>query len=141
MTKKVLLTLLCGAIGLLPNSNLIAADSPDLENFAKGMKRIGKFNKEQKADLEAKSADKIAKDTAEVAKIYTDMVGFWKARKVEDATKWSEESAAAATAASAAAKAGDWDKVKASVGAVTKNCKGCHDAHREKLDDGSYKIK
>ena len=141
MTKKALLTLLCGATALLLNSNLIAADSPELENFAKGMKRVGKFAKEQKADQEAKNADKVAKDTAEVAKIYGDMVGFWKGRKVDDAAKWSEESSAAAKAASAAAKAGDWDKVKASIGAIQKNCKGCHEAHREKLDDGSYKIK
>ena len=140
MTKKALLSLLCGATALLLNSNVIAADSPDLENFSKGMKRVGKFNKEQKADQEAKNADKIAKDTAEVAKIYSEMVGFWKGRKVDDAAKWSEEAAAAATAASAAAKAGDWDKVKASIGAVSKNCKGCHDAHREK-DGDVYKIK
>jgi cytochrome c556 len=53
----------------------------------------------------------------------------------------SEDSATAATATAAAAKAGEWDKVKTHWGAVGKSCKDCHEKHREKLEDGSYKIK
>ena len=77
-----------------------------------------------------------------MARAYKQMAGFWKTRKAaEDAVKWSDDSAAAATATVAAVRAGDWEKVKSSWDGVGKNCKACHDKHREKLDDGSYKIK
>ena len=55
-----------------------------------------------------------------MAEIYTQMAGFWKARKTDDAVKWSEDSAVAATATAAAAQAGDWDKVKSSWSGVGK---------------------
>ena len=72
---------------------------------------------------------------------YKAMATLFKARKADDAVKIADDSAAAATATAAAAKAGDWDKVKSSWGTVNGGCKGCHDKHREKLEDGSYKIK
>ena len=118
-----------------------AADAMDEKQFQKMMKEVGKVAKDSKNNQQAKNAAVVEKDSARVAEIYKQMAGFWKARKVDDAAKLSEGSSAAAGATAAAAKAGDWEKVKTSWGVVGKNCKECHDAHREKLDDGSYKIK
>jgi len=39
------------------------------------------------------------------------------------------------------AAAGDVAVVKAQLGKLQGTCKGCHQAHREKLDSGKYKIK
>ena len=36
------------------------------------------------------------KDAEKAAALFKDMAGFWKEKKVEDATKWSKESAEAA---------------------------------------------
>ncbi len=118
-----------------------AADAVDEKQFQKLMKQVGKVSKDYKANFEAKNGAVLEKDAAAAAAAYTQMAGFWKARKADDAVKWSEDSATAATAMAAAVKAGNWDSVKTHWNAVSKNCKGCHDAHREKLPDGGYKIK
>ena len=118
-----------------------AADALDEKQFQKLMKEVGNVAKDFRNNSQAKNAAVIEKDAARTAEIYKQMAGFWKARKVDDAAKWSEQSSAAAGATAAAAKAGDWDKVKSSWSTVGRNCKECHDTHREKLPDGGYRIK
>ena len=129
------------AVMALSLSSVRAADAMDEKAFAKLMKEVGKTAKGMKDNAAAKNAEAVQKDAARVAEIYTQMAGFWKSRKTDDAVKWSEDSATAATATAAAAKAGDWELVKSSWGGVGKNCKACHEKHQDKQDDGSYKIK
>jgi cytochrome c556 len=138
MNTKLLLALTLSAISL---TTVRAADALDEKVFQKHMKAVGKTTKAFKANFESKNAAAIEKDGATTAEAYKAMAAFFKARKNDDAVKWSDDSAAGATGAATAAKAGDWDKVKSEWGAVGKNCKACHDKYREKLDDGSYKIK
>lgn len=118
-----------------------AADAVDEKQFHKLMKQVGKVSKDYKANFEAKNGAVLEKDAAAAAAAYALMAGFWKSRKADDAVKWSEDSATAATAMATAVKAGNWESVKTHWNAVSKNCKGCHDAHREKLPEGGYKIK
>jgi len=117
-----------------------AADVMDEQQFKKLMKEVGRVAKGFKDNAQAKNAAAVEKDSARVAEIYTQMAGFWKARNADDAVKWSTASAASAKATAAAAQAGDWDKVKTHWGAVGKNCKDCHEAHREKVGN-NYHIK
>jgi hypothetical protein len=37
--------------------------------------------------------------------------------------------------------AGNWDAVKSSAAALNQTCQSCHAAHRERQDDGTYRIK
>ena len=138
MNTKLFLTL---ALSVVSFTTVRAAEALDEKAFQKNMKAVGKTSKAFKANFEAKNAAAIEKDGAATAEAYQAMAAFFKARKNDDAVKWSEDSAAGAAGAAAAAKAGDWDKVKSQWGAAGKNCKACHDKYREKLDDGSYKIK
>ena len=137
--NKNLLTFL--ALFAFSCAALRAADAMDEKQFQKQMKQVGKVSKDFKGNFESKNAAAIEKDATAAAEAYKAMTAFWKARKTDDAAKWSDQSSAAASATAAAAKAGDWDKVKASWGAVNRNCRECHDAHRQKLPDGGYKIK
>jgi cytochrome c556 len=138
MKTKLLPALILSAISL---PAVHAADALDEKAFQKHMKLVGKTTKAFKANFESKNAAAIEKDGAATADAYKAMAAFFKARKNDDAVKWSDDSAAGASGAAVAAKAGNWDKVKSEWGAVGKNCKSCHDKYREKLDDGSYKIK
>ena len=36
---------------------------------------------------------------------------------------------------------GNWDAVKSSAAALNETCQSCHTAHRERQDDGTYRIK
>ena len=138
MNKKLLFALALLAFSFV---TVRAADASDEKQFQKLMKQVGKVSKEFKGNFESKNAAVLEKDGTVAAEAYKQMAAFFKTRKADDAVKWSEESAAAAAAMGTAAKAGNWDSVKAHWSAVSKNCKGCHDTHREKLPDGGYKIK
>ena len=138
MNTKLFLALALSVVSL---TTVRAAEAVDEKAFQKHMKAVGKLTKGFKANFEAKNAAAVEKDSAAVAESYKAMAGFFKARKNDDAVKWSDDSAAGAAGAAAAAKAGDWDQVKSQWGAVGKNCKACHEKYREKLEDGSYKIK
>ena len=138
MKAKILLVLISMAFPVVSQ----AADAVmDEKQFQKLMKEVGGVTKKFKDNAQAKNAAAVEKDAVRTAEIYTQMAAFWKTRNIDDAAKMSEASASAATATAAAAKAGDWDKVKNHWGVVGKTCKDCHEKHREKLDDGSYKIK
>ena len=137
MKTKLLCALALLAFGF---NSVHAADALDEQQFKKLMKEVGRVAKGFKDNAQAKKADVLEKDSARLAEIYTQMAGFWKERNADDAAKWSTASATAAKATAAAAKAGDWDKVKTHWSAVNKNCKECHEAHREKVGNG-YKIK
>ena len=138
--KPSLLLLLAATVVLVARPAL-AAPPLDEKSFQKLMKEAGDIAKRLKGNQEEKNAAQMAQDATRLADIYQETAPFWKARKVEDAAKWSAESETSARAAAAAAKAGDWVKVKTDFGATMKHCKDCHEAHREKLDDGSYRIK
>jgi cytochrome c556 len=120
---------------------LVRADTLNDESFQKLMKEVGTATKRFKNEMVAKDATGLTKDATRIADIYKQMAPFWTARKAEDAAKWSQESSAAAMALAADAKKGDWAAVKTGTQGVFKNCKSCHDTYREKLPDGSYKIK
>ena len=127
---------------LVVASNIaIGAETLDEKQFQKLMKEVGDANKRFKAGIESQNDAQVGKDAARISEIYKQMGKFWHEKKSDKAVKWSEDSASAAAQVAVAAKAKDWDKVKLQLQGVTKNCKLCHDAHREKLDDGTYRMK
>jgi cytochrome c556 len=134
---------LCSTAALLAALpvSLNAQDDDLAKDLQKQMKGVGKVMKGLKAEVDAKNSDKTAADGAKLAEFFGKSATYWEKNKVEDATKWTKQAVEAAKDFSAAAKAGDWDKVKAAQGAMGKTCQSCHKAHREKLDDGGYKIK
>ena len=140
MTKKIQIIVLITCAVFLGRT-VRAADALDEKAFQKLMKEVGDTSKRFKKNQDEKNGAQMTKDAARLAEIYQQSTGFWKNRKVNDAEKWSAESSETAKAAAGAAKAEDWDKVKTHVQSLMKNCKSCHDAHREKLDDGSSRIK
>lgn len=134
-------TLLTTAIVIAASSFYLHAEPLNDEGFQKLMKEVGSATKRFKNQIQNKDSAGLSKDATRVAEIYKQMAPFWVARKADDAAKWSEESAASATLLAAAARNSEWDKVKTGSQGVMKNCKACHDAHREKLPDGSSRIK
>ena len=66
---------------------------------------------------------------------------FWTAFKTKDAIDFSKAAQSASQATAAAAKDGNGQKAQAAYASIGKNCKGCHDSHRELMPDKSFKIK
>lgn len=82
------------------------------------------------------------KDTiAGMKKAYTDVEAFFKGRNTEDAIKWAGDSLKIVTDMEAGLAAGKLEVVKAGTTSVRAICAQCHGAHRERQDDGTFRIK
>jgi cytochrome c556 len=110
----------------------------DHEAFEASMKRAGKTMGPLKKALDTDAFTDAAPGAAALVEIYDVTEKFWKANGAADAIAMSATGKAAAASLVAAVKASD---AKAAFGKLAGTCKGCHDAHREKLPDGKYKIK
>ncbi|MFN7921772.1 MAG: hypothetical protein U0Q16_16850 [Bryobacteraceae bacterium] len=130
---KVFRIVLAGAVLAAFSLALPSEDAP--EAHVKTMKdlgaQMGKLRKN--IDVEA-NASAMAETMKDVGK-------FWKERHSEVAMKTCKESRDGALAVAKAAKAGDQAGVSAGMKMIGSGCKGCHDAHREKVSDNVYKIK
>ncbi len=136
---KILFSTIACAVAI--SSLTLRADPIDEKQFQKLMKETGDIAKRMKPGIDGKDSAQVSKDGARLEEINKQMVAFWQLKKVEKAVKFSEESAASAKLVASSAREQDWEKVKASLQGVMKNCKACHETYREKLDDGSYRIK
>ena len=82
------------------------------------------------------------KDTiAGMKKAYTDVEAFFKGRNTADAIKWAGDSLKIVTDMEAGLAAGKLEVVKAGTTNVRAICAQCHGAHRERQDDGTFRIK
>jgi cytochrome c556 len=105
------------------------------EAHVKVMKDLGKqFGSIRKGVDVEQNATAMAESMKEVG-------AFWKDRGSELAMKSCKESRDGALAVAKAAKEGDEAGQKAGMKMIGGGCKGCHDAHREKVGENAYKIK
>ncbi len=92
-------------------------------------------------NLEAKTNDAAVTDAKKLEDLFGNSVEYWTKKGVSDASGWAKDAQTAAAKVATAAAAGDTDAGTAAMKGVTGSCKGCHEAHREKAADGSFKIK
>jgi cytochrome c556 len=57
------------------------------------------------------------------------------------AAEWAREALVHSASIERAAAAGNWDAVKTSAGALNQLCQNCHGVYRERLEDGTFRIK
>lgn len=115
--------------------------SLDEQAFIAAMKTIMPTQGSLRKNIEAKNVDGVKADAAKLEAIFKTSEDFWKERKAEDGIDWSKQGRAGASEIGKLAAAGEWDKIPDAQKKVGSTCSACHTAHREKLPDGSYKIK
>jgi cytochrome c556 len=91
--------------------------------------------------MEHKTGPQAVRIAERLGSVYEEMIPFWRQRSAAAAVKIAEEGKAAAAELASAAFAGDADKAEAAFKTIGGTCKACHDARREKLADGVYRIK
>ena len=94
-----------------------------------------------RAGLEKPDAAQLKEQAAVLKKAFMETEAVFKARNTPTAIAWAGEALKPATAMEAAAAAGKWDEVKAAAGSIQPLCAQCHGEHRERMDDGTYRIK
>jgi cytochrome c556 len=115
--------------------------TPEEEAFQKIMKQVGPANTALRGAIDKMDAGAVKDQTAILAKAFTQTEAFWKTRGKQDAIGFAAEAKKHTDAIGAAAAAGKWDEAKAAAGPLGQQCQSCHTAHRERLDDGSFRIK
>jgi cytochrome c556 len=115
--------------------------TPAEEAFDKVMKQVGAANRALRTALDESDAKAAQENARLLQQGFKQSAAFWKTRRVAEATGWSQDGLKLAESIHRAAVAGRWDEVKETVGTLGKVCQTCHTAHRDRLDDGTFRIK
>ena len=118
----------------------IASEKPP-ESYVKNMKDTNAEAAELRKSVEVKNYDATAQHAATLKTLFANTLSFWENRKTDDAVGFAKAGIKAATDLESAAKAKNEEGVTTSAKALNATCKSCHDAHRERLPDGSSEIK
>ncbi|MBC8165023.1 MAG: cytochrome c [Bryobacteraceae bacterium] len=91
--------------------------------------------------LEKKTGPEAMRSAEQIGVVYETMINFWRQRNALDAVKLSEQGKGAAGVLASAVHAGDEAKAAEAIKAISGTCAPCHEAHREKLAEGKYRVK
>jgi len=119
----------------------VGAWAHDEEALMAAMKTIGGANGNLRKAIAAKDGAEAAANAEKLSAAFKIVLAHFEEHHMEDGVKFSQTSYDAAVSIPAATKAGDWDKVSDAAKTIGGQCQGCHAAHREKLPDGTYKMK
>lgn len=128
-----------GAAAAFGLAVMASEKAPD--SYVKNMKDTNAAAQSLRKSVEAKDYDAVAKDAATLKGLFSTTEEFWTKRNTEDAVAAAKAAVKAATDLETAAKAKDAAAVGDAAKAVNATCKTCHDAHRERLPDGTSEIK
>jgi hypothetical protein len=109
--------------------------------FRKVMTTISPTFNNVRGGLDAPNAEQLKEQTATLRTSFNDAVAFFKEQKMPEAQGLADQALKFATAMETAAAASKWEDLKTAVNGLAPLCQTCHTAHRERLDDGSYRVK
>jgi len=116
----------------------MSADEKALDDT---MKKVGPAAAALRTAVDGAKADAAAQQIAVLRQAFAHTEAFWKSKNKPDAVGFATEARKHADAINTAAAAGKWDEAKAAAAPLGQQCQGCHTAYRERLDDGSFRIK
>jgi cytochrome c556 len=119
---------------------VVASEKPP-DSYVKNMKETNAAAADLRKSVEAKDYAAAAKQAAQLRTLFENTLSFWEQRKADDAIGFAKAGAKAADDLESAAKTKNAEAVTAANTALQASCKSCHDAHRERLPDGSSEIK
>jgi cytochrome c556 len=90
---------------------------------------------------EAAKVDEVTANVAKLKPAFTETETVWDGLGQSPAAELAREARGHATTIERAAAAGDWDAVKASAGALNQICQNCHGVYRERMEDGTFRMK
>lgn len=115
--------------------------TPEEDAFDKVMKRVGPAFNELRAAAGASNAAATGEHARVLQAAFADVEAFWKKRGAADARNWTGTARTQLTALERAAGAGNWEQVKTAVAEVNRSCSACHTAYRERLEDGTFRLR
>ena len=111
------------------------------EAFDKVMKATGPAFASLRQTLTDVDVNVLKTQTGILRRSFGDTLTFWKGKGRTDAIEWATDARQHVDAIERSAVKGDWDAARASASSLGQMCQNCHGAYRERLDDGSYRLK
>jgi len=115
--------------------------TPEEIEFQKIMRQVGPANTALRGAIEKMDAAAVKEQASVLSTAFTKTEAFWKTKGKTDAQGFASEAKKRADAISTDVASGNWDGVKAAAGPLGQQCAGCHGVYRERLDDGSFRMK
>lgn len=109
--------------------------------FDKTMKAIGPAFTGIRQAITNAGGGGAAEQAATLVRGFEETEAFWKKRGPVETHKIAAQARSNAIALQAAIQGAKWDDAKAASGSLQQACSSCHGTHRERLDDGSYRIR
>jgi cytochrome c553 len=126
------------AAGMLVLSGLAFAQD---EEFTKWMKVTGGATGSLKKDLDAQNYDGAVDEARKLEGVFKKVAEYWDAKGDGRSAELAKTGQEASAKVVAAASVKDSEQAVMGLKTIQGTCKGCHEAHREKAADGTYKIK
>jgi cytochrome c556 len=111
------------------------------EAYQKLMKQIASSNGALRKAIETPDAKVAAEHSGALRKTFAEVEAFWRTQRQQDAVRWAQDARKLSENIERSIAAGRWDAVKSHAGHLGKTCQACHGVHRDRFDDGSYRIK
>ena len=105
------------------------------------MKSINPAFTALRAGIDKPDAAQIKEQVAAIKKGFSDVDNFFKVKGMADASQWAADGLKVATSMEQSAAAGKWEEIKTSAATLQQSCTACHGARRERMDDGTYRLK
>jgi cytochrome c556 len=115
--------------------------TPEEEAYDKVMKRVGPAFAALRKGIEGSDAAATREQTGVLKQAFVETEAFWKARRTADALRIAQDARRLVDAIDRAATGGQWEEVTTTAGDLGQTCQQCHATYREKLDDGSSRIR
>ncbi len=128
----------CGLVSLLVGA-AVTAEKPS-DEYVKAMRDIRAATQNIDKAIEASDFEAVSKNALLITNAFLFVDKYWTG-KAEDALKLSETAGKAASDLEAAAGLASAAGVAFSAKELADTCTACHNAHRERLPDGSFQIK
>jgi hypothetical protein len=137
----VLATAVINAAGVNLAMRLAPPMTAEEQAFQKVMQQIGPANTALRQALDKNDMAAAKEQAAILQQGFTKTEAFWKTRGKPDAMQMATDAHKNADSVNQALMANKVDDAKAAAGALGQQCASCHGAHRERFDDGSFRIK
>lgn len=115
--------------------------TPEETAFDAVMKQVNPTFGELRKALEASDATMAKEQGAKLRGFFAETNTFFAKRSVADAQGWAKEAVSLVDAVTKSAASNDWTAAKDTAAKIQPLCASCHNAHRERLEDGSYRVK
>jgi hypothetical protein len=109
--------------------------------LSKVMKQVGPAFAALRTGIDGSNAEAATKNVAVLKQMFAETETFWKTRSKPDATQWAQEARKQVDLIEHAVAGGNLEDAKAPAGTLGQSCAMCHGVYRERLEDGTYRIK